>query len=147
MMNKKYKEAFTHVAPCDESIERMLIMTKKKRISFKPLLVAAVILALMVGAVFSTNAATDGEVFESIKVFFNGKQVSDDELSYSVETEFDEDGKEIKHYKFEIDGLDGEKYQLDAEDAFEIKGFDVEGTGDAAVEIYEFYVPTTVEAN
>ncbi len=144
-MNKKYKEAFSHVSPGDESIERIFNMTKKKRINLKPLLIAAVIMALMVCSAFATNAATDGEVFESLKVFFNGKEISPEDLNCSVETEFDEDGTEIKHYKFEIDGFDGQKYQLDEEDAFEIKGFDVEGAGDASIEIYEFYVPTTVE--
>lgn len=46
-MNKKYKSAFSFVAPSNESIERIYNMTRKKRISYKPLLTAAMAIAII----------------------------------------------------------------------------------------------------
>ncbi len=111
-MNKKYKDAFNAVCPSESSVERIFDMTKNKKVTFKPLLVAAIISTLMVVSLVSANAATDGalveeaeKVVENIKVFINGKEVSSEDIGYEHST--DADGKVVDRYSLDF-GENGE---------------------------------------
>lgn len=108
-MHEKYKSAFRNVAPSEISVERILTMTKKKKFRFKPLVIAAVILALTVASIISVNAATDGAIVEkveqvvhNVKVLINGEEKSPDDIKYEYRSEIT-DNKKIEHYGFEID--------------------------------------------
>ncbi len=127
-MKNEYKKAFRLVVPDDNSIERIFIMTKRK-VSFKPLLVVAVIIAILISCIVSVNAATDGKVVEAIKeskiysnitVFVNGEKKSSNEIDDSIFKDFVDDvkinGKSIvddtEHsYTIDIDE-DGNYYSI-----------------------------------
>ncbi len=127
-MKNEYKKAFRLVVPDDNSIERIFIMTKRK-VSFKPLLVVAVIIAILISCIVSVNAATDGKVVEAIKeskiysnitVFVNGEKKSSDEIDDSIFKDFVDDfkingksiGDDTEHaYTIDIDE-DGNYYSI-----------------------------------
>ncbi len=162
MMNKKYKNAFSLVAPSDESIERIFDMTERKRkISFKPLLVAAIVIIASVGGLFTANAATDGEVFEAIEqsevvkklvVYINGQKAELNEDQYEYHTEVGEDGKTIERIEF---GVTDEYGDHGFEIAYEISddGVGIGASGEIPGEFkiihgegedaQELYIPTT----
>lgn len=81
-MNNTYKKAFSGVRPSDELNERILAMTeKKRRVNYKRVLVltAAVIMILAIFCI-SVNAATNGEFFTGIKMYFNGELQTPDRV-------------------------------------------------------------------
>ncbi len=123
-MNKKYKEAFIGVAPDDKSVERIFDMTKTKtkRTRFKTLLVAAVVMGVLMGTLFTANAVTDGAVLDkAVSVIINGQKVTlDDE---NCKTVVSDSGNEYKIYHFDVTDEDG--FAADIE-------FACEGDGDAA---------------
>ncbi len=63
----------------DESEEIPMLKTKKRRI--KPIIISAAIIATATVSAFSVNAATDGELFTTIKFFVNGEEKSLDDLN------------------------------------------------------------------
>ena len=72
-MNNKYKRMLSGVHPSDNLNERIISMTEKtKKVSFKRVLIltAAVIMLLVIASI-SVNAATNGEFFNKIEVYFN----------------------------------------------------------------------------
>lgn len=151
-MNKKYKSAFSHVAPDNKSIERIFDMTEKKKLKFKPLLVAAVVIALLVSCMVSANAITDGAVFDRIIVFINGTEKSQEDISYSYHTEINDKGEEEKYYNFEVIDENGEKsgVQFKVENDGVAIGGNYSYDEGFKAEIYqgdektELYIPTTV---
>ncbi len=117
-MNKKYKEAFSNVSPSEKSVERIFEMTQKKKISLKPLLIAAIVIATSAVCLVSANAATDGAVVEqaekivnSIKVFINGEEAHEDEVQYTHNTKV-KDGKAVECHEFDIVNDGGEKCNI-----------------------------------
>lgn len=69
-MNKEYyKRTFSKVRPSEKALERIFDMTEKKpkRIRFKGLIAAAVIIALLLCGTLSANAATDGKLYTGVK--------------------------------------------------------------------------------
>ncbi len=153
-MNNKYKTAFKHVTPDKKCIERIFDMTEKKKMKFRPLLITAVIIALLVSCILSANAITDGAVFEKIIVFINGNEKNQEDVSYNYHTEINDKGETEKHYKFEITGENGEKGELEFK--MNKNGVVINSGGNYGfnegfkAEIYqdeektELYVPTTV---
>lgn len=119
-MDEKYKAAFGGVVPSEGSVERILAMTKSKRkVSFRPFLIAAVIIALSLVSLVTVNAATDGSVVEkleeavqSVRVFIDGKEKSPDDVEYDYSKKV-VDGKEVDHYGFKLD--DGDYVEFDVE--------------------------------
>ncbi len=93
-MNKKYKSAFSLVAPSDESVERIFAMTEKKKFNFKPLLAFALISALLAASMITANAATDGAVLNSLK----------------ITAEEDEKPQEQINSDLQVKTVDGEKH-------------------------------------
>ena len=91
MTNKeKYINSFSGVEPSEEVKERILSMTKLKKIySFKALAVAVAVVMLLTMAMVTVNAATDGavgekinevskEISEKITILFNGEEIEAD---------------------------------------------------------------------
>ena len=114
MMNKeRYKQAFSNIHPSDEAIERIFDMTQKKtkRIKFKVLLTAAIVIALSVCAVFSANAATDGAVFEAAKLIINGENVNIVDYIKAYKS-YTYNGVDYEEYEFEIPDGEGEEGAL-----------------------------------
>lgn len=105
-MNKKYIAVFSSIYPSDECIERIIDMTnnKSRKFFYKPIIVFAVIISLLLIGGIVANAATDGRVAEGAKTVFDkiicipvnvtvdGKTV--DENEYITET-YDKNGKHI----------------------------------------------------
>ncbi len=85
-MNNKYKKAFSGVRPSNEFNERIINMTEKKsNVSFKRVLVlTAAIIMLLVIASISVNAATNGEFFNKIEVYFNDVILHPDKVNTYV---------------------------------------------------------------
>ncbi len=111
MMNEKYKSAFSLVAPSDDSVERIFTMTEKKKINLKPLLLVAVISALLAASVITANATTDGAVLDAVQNFVGGEENASKEASceFHIERIDGEDSKVV------IDE-DGEKYGVQFEE-------------------------------
>ncbi len=169
MMNKKYKSAFETVCPSESSVERIFDMTKNKKLTFKPFLIAAIITILASVSLISVNAATDGaiekkaeEIVESIKIFIGGEEVQPEDVEYEQSSEII-DGKQVNSYSFDVsqDGTNGRLSFIVSEDSME---FDMDTEGFVSVvmqnsvnsfsaevvnengEIIEFQIPTTREA-
>ncbi len=68
MSKKQYIETFSTLNPSEESIERIMSMTDKKRISRlnKTLIIIAVVISLLCSVGLVANAATGGAVAESV---------------------------------------------------------------------------------
>ncbi len=133
-MNKKYKSAFSVVCPSESSVERIFDMTKKRKITYKPFLIAAIITTLMAVSLVTANAATDGALVEkaeevvenavqSVKVLINGEEVNLDDVDYEHSSEV-VDGVTIDHYSFELGENEKDGYvTFDfARDGVEING-------------------------
>lgn len=102
----------------DESEDKSMIKSKKSR-KLRPLILVAAILAISAVSVFSVNAATDGEVFEKVKLFINGEEVSTDTIKSGV----DENGNPT--YTIEVDEETTEEVKIEIVD--EIDGIDESG--------------------
>lgn len=79
MNSDNYKRAFSDIRPSDERLERIFDMTEKSRrakgIKKGLIVVIAVLSVLMCGAL-TANAATDGALFEGVKLVINGEEAS-----------------------------------------------------------------------
>lgn len=118
-MNKtEYKKAFSQIQPSDEVVERILEMSEKKKLmpKTKTLLVAIAVIAVLVCATFSVNAATDGAVASYVtekasqvlpenisnifNIVINGKKVDVDTDKITHETLSTPDGVQYEHYEY-----------------------------------------------
>ncbi len=105
MTNKeKYINSFSAVEPSDEIKERILSMTdSKKRTPLRVIAIVALTIAMMMLAMFTANAATDGAVYEKISevskeisrkmvvmINFNGEDIP---VEAKETVTIDEDGK------------------------------------------------------
>lgn len=134
-MNKKlYKDTFSQIRPSDETVERILTMTERKKyIVLRKALAIILVVTLAICTVgIIADATADGEVSEKIsevaenvskklRVFINGKETD----NFEFITETDENGE--THYKASID-LPDERY------------FSVEGIDEALTDIIEFSI-------
>lgn len=84
----------SQLQPSDELMEKLMNnreeITKHIRIT-KPLLIAAVVTALLVCGMFGANAATKGTLFKGISLILNGEKVDIDKYATS-DSYVDEDG-------------------------------------------------------
>ncbi len=152
-MKKKYRKVFSRVTPDEKTIERILDMKTEKRISFKPLLVAAAIIIAGVVGMFSANAATDGELFEDVKtgietgvesvkksfvgrIVAGGKELTEEDVTIEYNTEVDEDGKTVERVKIYYP-QNGSSYEL----LYEIdeEGVGIKGSGDIPEDFHMEY--------
>ncbi len=145
-MNEKYKSAFSVVCPSESSVERIFDMTKKKKVTFKPLLIAAIVTTLMAVSVVCANAATDGAIVEkaeqvvenavqSFKVLINGKEALAENVEYTHSTEM-KDGAEFECHNFDIVGENGGNYNVDVEVKDDGDVIYVSAGGDSSANIY-----------
>ncbi len=152
-MKKKYKQVFGRVAPDEKTIERIIDMTAEKRIRFKPLLIAAAIIAAVAVGMFSANAATDGELFDDVKagietgveavkksfvgrIIVGGKELSEEDVSIEYNTEVGEDGKTVERVEIYYP-QDDSSYEL----VYEIdeEGVGIMGSGDIPEDFHMEY--------
>lgn len=122
-MNKNdYKKAMSAVRPSDQTVERIMDMTqtKKRRGLKKGIVAVLVILAVLICGGITANAATDGALFENVKLFINGEEVAaDDFVDYNAYT--DDEGNDVEEYIVSIpdesDVSDGEiRFEKGAEE-------------------------------
>ena len=89
-----YHSTMSQLQPSDELMEKLMNnreeITKHIRIT-KPLLIAAVVTALLVCGMFGANAATKGTLFKGISLILNGEKVDIDKYATS-DSYVDEDG-------------------------------------------------------
>lgn len=112
MTNKeKYINSFSGVEPSDEFNERIFNMTEpKRRTPLRVVAVIAVVIATMMLAMLTANAAADGEIVEKISeagkafvVLLNGETIKA-KVDKTVIT--DENGNEIADVRIEIPSLE-----------------------------------------
>lgn len=159
-MNKtEYKEAFSKVQPSDETLERIMNMTnRKKNKSFKRVLITAlVIISLVCSIGVIANAATDGAVSEVVSevvenvskkviVLINSKET---EQEIILEEGVGEDGEPYYKGEISVTSPDGdEKAYLEFE--MNDDGAEIFSSGENIDAIlsnsFELYIPTTVAA-
>lgn len=108
-MNHDYKRTFSQIRPSEETIERILEMnkTKPKRKHWKGLLVAAICLISLLCGALSVNAATDGALFDGVRLLIDGEDVNLFAYLKEHRSYVQEDGTEVDEYVFEVkDGQD-----------------------------------------
>lgn len=139
-MNKeRYQNAMSGVRPSEQSMERILTMSEKKTKRVKKgwvIALAAVIVLLC--ALFTANAATDGalfngELFQNLKVFLNGREYQLDDYVSLKEEITDQDGNAVVHYAYDlpegksIDAYAGEGYTAFSVDADDVESVQIVG--------------------
>lgn len=110
MNSDNYKKAFSNIRPSDERLERIFDMTEKKKRArgFKKglIVVIAVLSVLMCGAL-TANAATDGALFDGIKLVINGEEANVSNYLKSHGSYTNDNGDVVDVYTFELDDEDG----------------------------------------
>ena len=129
MHKEQYQKSLSGVRPSAQCTERIIAMTEKKQTHLKKgwIIAAAAVLVLLC-ALFTANAATDGALFDGtlfqdLRVRMNGKEYElNDYLNLAEETT-DKYGNPITHYSYalpdgnSIDAYAGEEYTPFAVDA------------------------------
>lgn len=113
-MNKNnYKKAFSQVRPSDEAIERIFEMTEKKnrKIKHKGLIVAIACLVALLCGTLTANAATDGALFDGIKLIVNGEEANLMDYLKVHRKYVTEDGKQVEEYEFVASDESGKEVQ------------------------------------
>lgn len=105
MNSDNYKKAFSNIRPSDERLERIFDMTEKKKkvrgLKKGLIAVMAVIIALMCGAL-TANAATDGALFDGVKLIMNGEEVKISDYLKEHRSYTADDGTVVDEYKFDL---------------------------------------------
>lgn len=109
-MREQYRKAMSGVRPSAQCTERILSMTEKKQKHLKKgwiIAIAAVLVLLC--ALFTANAATDGalfngNLFQNLRVILNGKEYELNDYVASIEGTTDEYGNPITHYSYDLPG-------------------------------------------
>ena len=133
-MNKdRYQNALSGVRPSEQSIERILSMTENKQKHIKKGWIIALAAAIiLVCALFTVNAATDGAVFNGelihgLIVRINNKEMRLEDCAYTVEDTTDKDGNPVVHYSFDLpDGKSVDAYAAEEYTAFGMDAQDAE---------------------
>lgn len=84
--------------------EKGSVITMKKNIRIKPLIIAAAIAAATTVSMITVNAATDGQLVEKIRLFINGEELDID--SSNLKTGVDENGDQ--YYELQVEEGDSE---------------------------------------
>lgn len=132
-MNKeRYRKALSGVRPSEQSMERIKTMTEKNTKHFKKGWVIAIAAALiLVCALFTVNAATDGALFNGtiihdLKVKLNGQEYNMDDYLSLTEDTTDKDGNPVVKYSYDLpDGKKIEAYAAESYTAFSMDAEDV----------------------
>lgn len=105
MNSDNYKRAFSDIRPSDERLERIFDMTEKSRrakgIKKGLIVVIAVLSVLMCGAL-TANAATDGALFEGVKLVINGEEASVSDYLKTHNSYTTDDGMVVDEYTFDL---------------------------------------------
>jgi phage-related protein len=134
----RYQNALSGVRPSEQSIERILSMTENKQKHIKKGWIIALAAAIiLVCALFTVNAATDGAVFNGelihgLIVRINNKEMRLEDCAYTVEDTTDKDGNPVVHYSFDLP--DGKS--VDAYAAEEYTAFGMDAQGAESVQIF-----------
>lgn len=132
MSKKQYTDTFSNIHPSDETIERIMSMTDKKRFTglSKTLVVLAAVISILCSISLVVNAATDGAVAETVSeafktvsnkitILINGKETETDaDINISEKTSADGEKYYEAEVKVDIPDSDAEveyKLQLDGE--------------------------------
>lgn len=103
MNSDNYKKAFSNIRPSDERLERIFDMTEKKKrvrgVKKGLIAVMAVIIALMCG-VLTANAATDGAIFDGVRLIINGEEVNFSDYLKVHRSYIKDDGEVVDEYSF-----------------------------------------------
>jgi hypothetical protein len=138
-MNKaRYQKAFSGVRPSEQCIERIIAMSENQRKPVKKGWIIALAAAfILLCALFTANAATDGaifngELFEGLIVRFNGKETRLNDYEYTVELTTDANGEEVVRYSFDLP----DDKRIDAYVAEEYTAFSMDADDVESVQIY-----------
>lgn len=127
-----YKQTFSHLhAPGTRIQEAGTMKIGKIR---KSLAIGAAAAALMATAAGAANVATDGQLFENVKVFFVGDYTVGEDGSYNY-TATDKDGNEI-HVSVETgENVDGQEVEYTVSTTEDGENVAVENRGSINVEV------------
>lgn len=141
-MNKdQYRKALSGVRPSGQSMERIMNMTEQKTKQFKKgWIIALAAAVILLCALFTANAATDGALFDgtmfqNLKIRLNGKEYDMNDYLDLAESTTDKDGNPVVHYSYnlpddkKIDAYAAEDYTafaVDADDAESVQIFSEE---------------------
>ncbi len=109
-MNKNdYKRTFSQIRPSDETIERIFEMSesKNKKMKHRGLVIAIVCLMALLCGTLTANAATDGALYEGVKLIINGEDVNLGDYIKNYKTYTRDDGTEVAEYEFELPDENG----------------------------------------
>lgn len=147
MSKKQYTDTFSNIHPSDETVERIMSMTNKKRFTgFSKTLVALVaVISILCSIGLVANAATDGdiaetvsEVFETVSnkitILINGKET---EADINVTGKTSADGE--KYYEAEI--------KMDIPDANAEVECELQLDGDTVLEDIDSALQESIEAH
>ena len=143
-MRESYKKAMSGVRPSAQCTERILNMPKENRKHLKKgWIIAVAAAAILLCALFTANAATDGALFngtlfQDLRVILDGKEYRLNDYLSSKETITYEDGYALEHYSYDlpdgmsIDAFAGEEYTAFAVDANDADSIQIVGGDDNA---------------
>lgn len=149
-MHERYKKAMSGVRPSAACTERILNMTEKKQKHFKKgWIVAAAVAAILLCALFTANAATDGALFDgsvlqNLRIIFNGQEVEFSEEQIDVYTVTNENGETVVRHEYALPNgnkvyadtaEDHTAFAMDADDVGSVQIVGADEDGPAYVEI------------
>ena len=151
MSRSEYISAMSGIQPSEQTIERIMDMTNKRKITGfrKGLIGVLVVLAILACGGLTANAATDGAVaraidtgIKHIKVIIDGRELDESEYA-TVEREYvNDEGETVKEYEVALPDGAGVKYEIVAdEDGVE---WNKESSGEEVIiQTEDFNEPTT----
>ena len=107
-MREQYRKAMSGVRPSAECTERIMEMTERKqRRSKKGWLAVAIAAAVLLGAAFTANAATDGALFDGrllhgLRLVMDGKEFALSDYQVAVHTVTDENGETVVQHDYAL---------------------------------------------
>ena len=138
-MHEQYKKAMSGVRPSAQCTERILSMTEKKQTHLKKgwIIAAAAVLVLLC-ALFTANAATDGALFDGrllhgLRLVIDGKEFILNDYEVDVYTTTDQDGETVVRHEYalpngaEIRADVAEEYTAFAVDADDVDSIRIMG--------------------
>ena len=107
-MHESYKKAMSGVRPSAQCTERIITMTEKKQTHLKKgwIIAAAAVLVLLC-ALFTANAATDGALFDGrllqgLRLVFDGKEFYLNDYEVDVYTTTDQNGETVVRHEYAL---------------------------------------------
>ena len=132
-MHEQYRKAMSGVRPSAQCTERILSMTEKKQTHLKKgwIIAAAAVLVLLC-ALFTANAATDGALFDGrllqgLRVWINGEDYNLSDYQVDVYTRLDENGDNVVRHDYALPN----DIEIHADVAEDYTAFSVDGDADS----------------